>query len=77
MVHRDSVGSCFVGVISLQKIRSCLVSLRKELAVMATNFEEYVLKMAEGSPHSVVLDWYRRIASHLTTQSHLRAKRFL
>ncbi|SRR6266480_5201103 len=29
--------------------------------MMATNFEEFVHKMAEEAPHSVVLDWYRRL----------------
>ena len=29
--------------------------------MMATNFEEFIHKMAEEAPHSVVLDWYRRL----------------
>lgn len=29
--------------------------------MMATNFEEFIHKMAEEAPHSVVLDWCRRL----------------
>ena len=29
--------------------------------MMATNFEAFVLKLAEEAPHAVVLDWFRRL----------------
>jgi hypothetical protein len=29
--------------------------------MMATNFEEFVHKIAEEAPHLVILDWYRRL----------------
>jgi hypothetical protein len=40
--------------------------------MMATNFEEYVFKMAEESPHAVVLDWYRRL--ELMIRSYLKSR---
>jgi hypothetical protein len=32
-----------------------------EFTMIATNFEEFIHKMAQEAPHSVVLDWYRRL----------------
>ena len=47
--------------------------------MIATNFEEFVVKLAEEAPHSVVLDWFRRldltIRDYRKTQGiHLRSK---
>ena len=39
---------------------------------MATNFEEYIFKMAEEAPHAVVLDWYRRL--ELMVRSYLETR---
>lgn len=41
--------------------------------MLATNFEEFVLKMAEEAPHAVVLDWYRRV--DLTVRDYRRVMR--
>ena len=47
---------------------------------MATNFEEFVLKVAEEAPHAVVLDWFRRldltITEYLRTRGIHRRRRF-
>src|SRR5205085_24957 len=43
--------------------------------MMATNFEEFVHKMAEEAPHSVVLDWYRRL--DLAVRDYRKAMRVL
>lgn len=40
--------------------------------MMATNFEEYIFKMAEEAPHAVVLDWYRRL--ELMVRSYLESR---
>ena len=41
--------------------------------MMATNFEEFIHKMAEEAPHSVVLDWYRRL--DFTVRDYCKAMR--
>jgi hypothetical protein len=40
--------------------------------MMATNFEKFVLKVAQEAPHAVVLDWFRRL--DLTMTAYLRTR---
>jgi len=43
------------------ELRALKRACHGEERVTATNFEEFVLPMAEEAPHAVVLDWYRRL----------------
>lgn len=40
--------------------------------MIAVNFEEYVLAMAEEAPHAVILDWYRRL--ELMIRDYVRSR---
>lgn len=42
---------------------------------MATNFEEYIFKLPEESPHAAVLDWYRRL--EVTIRSYVKSRGIL
>ena len=39
----------------------------------ATNFEQFVIPLAEEAPHAVVLDWYRRL--ELAIRDYLTSRR--